>query len=173
MKLFTTLALLISFSAMATCPTSEHSRKNGWRLYEEDQERELWHCKMTKSDTFKQLEFCVGRMTSSMTSEYIGLAGIEQWNREYVSDGVYAMKRMWIGLDHDEEGEAIDTRNELSVDYKPTTDIMANNSYRYIMKLDKKTGRGSYVIQKKKYPCIFCGGWKTDATTELKCTLKK
>lgn len=170
MKSLIVLGLLLTSTAFAKCPQAEHGRAQGWRLYPEDREREMWHCKMTKADGYKQLEFCAGRVTSQMpVGEYVGLAGIEQWNREYYPDRVLPMTSMWIGLYSDKEGEVTDTSKEMLLIYTPTSDIMANDSYKYTVKLNKKTGAGSYLVEKKKKPCLLCGGWKFQASAELKC----
>lgn len=170
MKSLIVLTLLLSSTVFAKCPQAEWGRAQGWRLYPEDMDREIWHCKMTKADGYKQLEFCTGRVVSKMpVGEYVGLAGIEQWNREFYPDRVLPMTSMWIGLDHDKEGEVTDTAKEMLLVHTPTSDIMQNEQYKYTVKLNKRTGAGSYLVEKKAKPCIFCGGWKTHASAELKC----
>lgn len=170
MKHIFLLTGLISFSAFANCPSMEYQRKNSWRLYDEDQERELWSCKLTSSSDFSRLEFCVGRMTSTMPiKEYVGLAGIEQWKKEYYPTQLMSTQSIWISIYDDKEGEVTDTNSSLLMIDTPIADIMANDQFRYTVRLDKKTGKGSYLIEKKPKPCIFCGGWKQSASASLQC----
>lgn len=148
--------------------------QNEWRLYPEDQEKELWHCKLSRSNDYKQLELTVGRMTSSMPiREYVGLAGIEQWKKEYYPDNVISTTPIWISFYNDKEGEVQDSVKVLSLIDQPVSDIMSNYNYKYSFTLDKRSGKATYGMEKRKKPCVLCGGWKYESSAELNCRLIK
>lgn len=174
MKVLLLMIAFISFNTFANCPTADFQRKNPWRLYEGDQERELWSCKLSKSEEFSRLEFCTGRIVSNMPiGEYIGLGGIEQWKKEYYPTNLMSTHPMWISFVRDNEGEAQDTAQILSLIHRPLPDIMSNHQYRYSFNLDKKSGKARYAVERKKHPCVFCGGWKLEAQADLNCKLTR
>lgn len=169
MKLFLLLTF-VSFSAFAVCPSTEHQRENGYRLYPEDTDREIYLCKLTKSSEFKKLEFCLGRVSSSMVSDYIGLAGV--YTLKSYPDDTYGLNAHWMQLDGDKEGWATDSRDYMEFEHKPTPAIIIDkDQYRYTVKLNKKTGAATYVRERKSNPCFLCGGWKPMYKAELNCKL--
>lgn len=162
---------LFSLSAMATCPQAPHNRPEIWKLYPEDTVRELHHCKSKSTQGLKLMEFCVGRLSSSMTQDYIGIGGIMEYAEPELAGRLYSIPYSWISLVRDQEGEAEDSLRLMSFIHKPTPSIMAHHQYKYTFSLDKKSGDALYQMERKNYPCILCGGWKPYKSATLKCKL--
>jgi hypothetical protein len=170
MKLLFTLFAFFSFSALATCPKGPYTGEEAWKLRENDVVRELHHCKMTSSQGLKQLEFCVGRISSSYKVEdYIGVGGILEYAEPELSGRVFATKGAWISLKNDKEGKAEDSSLLMSYVYRPTPSIMASIQERYSFSMDKRSGSAFYQIERKDHPCFFCGGWKVYKAASLRC----
>lgn len=170
MKLIFTAFICLTFSAFAACPKGPYSDDEAWKLRDSDVVRELHHCKMASSQGLKQLEFCVGRLSSSYQAEdYIGMGGILEYAEPELSGRVYATHGAWISLRNDTEGEAEDSSLFTSFIHRPTPSIMDNQQERYSFSLDKRAGKAFYQIERKDHPCFFCGGWKVYKSATLRC----
>lgn len=127
MKLLFVLFAIFSFSASATCPKGPYTGDEAWKLRENDLVRELYHCKLASSQGLKQLEFCIGRISSSYKAEdYLGVGGILEYAEPELRGRVYATNGVWVSLKKDNEGKAEDSSLLMSYVYRPTPSIMAN-----------------------------------------------